>query len=235
MAQKQVATIDSASGAVLGVDLNQAARFQAAHRAQASIDALKGNGTFKRSTKPRVMVDGIDFAALGIETAEVFLLSSQDEAQALEEVRQQGRLTRAAIWLAAAERVSTEEQAKTLVEGFGEYLKAKGHARYKSDKTDFKAFVLAYLVDPKGLIQAFADLSYGEAMKEVRIIRDQNKPERKITANKGPRKPTEKAMQKMLSWLAGMDTKQLTRVYKAGITRAAVLRKKGEMFEAFAK
>jgi len=226
----------------------------------AALKAIKDHGevpgtvakdakSMKRSGKARVLVqDGKDFTKMGKEAATTFLSSEEEIKAAIAELNQQARVTRGTLWLAYAMEVSTEEQAETMCEAFGAELKARKYARATADAADFRAFVKAYLVSSGEVVGALAECkNQVEAFKAIRCIRD-NKPFKvdddgnvtyaKRTSGAGNiqrkvRTLGQKSFDKVIQQVARMNAKQLTRLFAAGKSRAAVLRKKGEVFEAF--
>lgn len=214
---------------IIGADLQQAAVLIASRKAAAK----KPSGA--KTGKGKVIVqDGVDFEALGVEIADLFLGSQDDYKAELKALQMQERVTRGMIWLAAAEKVSTPEQAKTLVDSFKAHCEAKGHKRAGPDASDFKAFIMAHMVSRDEVIGVLAESDdYHAAMKEIRAIRDTGKAERHGNTNRKQRAPNDRTMSKVMHYIGGMTVAQLTMIYKAGKSRAAVLRKSGEMFEAF--
>lgn len=208
---------------IIGLDLNAAQATIAARRVKA------------KSKAGRVIVkDGVDFEELGIQTADLFLDCEKDVADARRELEQQARVTRGTVWLAAASSCSDSDQIKTMVESFKARCEERGHKRAASDASDFKCFCLAYLKSKDEVIGVLADSpNYHDAMKELRSIKNDGVV--KARGAGGSATLSDKSFSKVIEQVARMNPEQLTKLHKAGVSRANVLRKKGEVFEAFAK
>lgn len=191
---------------------------------------------FKRSSKGKVIVhNGINFEELGKEAAELFLANEQEIAAARGELEQQARVSRGELWLAYAMQVSTDAEAQIMTQAFKAACVAKGHKRAASDASDFKTFCLAYLKSPTEVIGAMAESKgYHEAMAALRDIKNDGQTKSRKNQREGRNvKPNDKSMKKVIHYIGNMDVKQLTAVWKAGLSRAKALRKAGEVFEAF--
>lgn len=231
---KQVKAVEGEvipANAIVGYDLRNAA--------DQAEQAVMARQKFSRSGKTRIIQGGeVDFGALGADVADMVMGIESEAQQAIKEIRKQWRVSKGTAWLAAAMELpkasDPQEALTTLVDAFGLRMEAKGHKRAKVDKSEFRLFCLAYLVSPTEVFGVLEDHETdAEAMKELRAIRDTGKRPSDKAKTKSKRKPTDKQMSAIIAAVGGMDVKQLTMLYKAGKSRAAVLRKKGELFEAF--
>lgn len=213
---------DAVKAPVIGLDLTKAQGAIATKR--------KAMG---RNAKGKVIVqDGVDFEALGVQTAELFLGVEEDVKAARNELEREARITRGTVWLAAAQSASTPEQIATMVGSFKAHCESKGHKRAASDASDFKCFCLAYLKSQDEVIGVLAESpNYHEAMRELRMIKNDGIV--KARGAGGSAKLSDKSFDKVIAQVARMTPAQLTRLMAAGKARAKVLRKKGEVFEAF--
>lgn len=201
--------------------------------------AMMAREKFKKSGKTRIIQAGeVDFGALGADVADMVMGIESEAQQAIKEIRKQWRVSKGTAWLAAAMELPNASDPNaaltTLVDAFGLRMEAKGHKRAKVDKAEFRLFCLAYLVSPTEVIGVLDEHETDvEAMKELRSIRDTGKKRSTKDKKASMRKPTDKRMSDIIAAIGAMDAKQLTMMYKAGKARAAALRKKGELIEAF--
>lgn len=189
-----------------------------------------------RSKKGRIIAVGNrDFRAIGKETADLFLGCKADAKAARDEVNTTERVTIGMVWLAAAMSCDDGEQAQVIAEAFKEECERKGHKRAAADASEFKAFMMAYQVNGKAVIGAMKVApDYRSAMQNIRAIRDSNKPEaKKRKTGSGKRKPSDRTMDTVIEAIGRMDTAQLNKVWKAGLSRAKALRSAGQRFEMF--
>lgn len=205
----------------------------------AQADALIAAARMKKGTtkKGKVIVSGgIDFAALGQEAAEVFLGNEDDIKAARKELEQFARVSRGTIWLSYAMQATEPESIATMVSAFKEACEARGHKRAASDASDFKSFCLAYHKSADEVIGALAESdNYHESMKAIRAIKNDGKVDGRSKGNARKATLSDKSFRKVIEMVSRMNAKQLTGLHKAGVSRAVVLRKAGEVFEAFAK
>lgn len=214
--QLAVNNVEPAKPATLGVDLADAGQAAiAAHRAR--------NG----SRMSKVIVrNGVNFEELGKEIADIFLGNESDIKAARDALNQQARVSRAIIWLGAAEQVSNEDEAKTLCASFKESLEARGHKRAAADASDFKTFIIAYMKSPDEVVGAVADSpDYHAAMKELRAIKNDGERKASNNSNNGPRKPGAKTMEKIVEAISRMDAEQCEKLYAALRKRTTALDK----------
>lgn len=211
---------------IIGERLNQAEAAIAAARMK--------KGTTK---KGRIIVkDGVDFDALGREAAEMFLGNEAEIATARKELEQIARVSRGTLWLSYAMQTDGPESITTMVSAFKEACEARGHKRAASDASDFKAFCLAYHKSADEVLGVLAESeNYHSAMKELRAIKNEGKVDGRSKGNARKATLSDKSFRKVIEMVSRMNAKQLTALHKAGASRAAVLRKGGEVFEAFTK
>lgn len=213
---------------LIGLDL--------ARQALAKPENIATKRSAPRSKKGRVIAVGNrDFNAIGTETADLFLLCKADAKAARDEVNQTERVTIGMVWLAAAMQADDAEQAQVIAEAFKVECERKGHKRAKVDASEFKAFMMAYQKNGAAVIGALQDApDYRSAMQNIRAIRDAGKPEsEKRKGGSGKRKPSDRTMETVIEAIGRMDVVQLSKVWKAGLSRAKALRSQGEKFEMF--
>lgn len=215
---------------VIGTDLTKAASLVKVAKSKAS--------SSKRSTKGRVIVqNGVDFSALGKESAGMILGIDAEYKAALRELKLNAQQSRIVVYIMVAEQISTPEQILTVCEAYGSALEAGGMAGYKTRKSELKVFLSAWLVDNKKTLAICDAENEADALSMLRELRDSVKPKQgkgnKTKENGRNRKPNDASMTKVMKYIGNMDVEQLTMVYKAGMSRAKVLRAAGEKFEAF--
>ena len=217
---------EMAKAKIVGLNISMADQIKAN---AAAISAKRKNLT------PVVKVqDGIDFEKMGSDAADATLELNAEVKAERDNLNTLANLSRGELWLYFAQQVSNEEQASTLAKSFKAQMEARGHKRAASDASDFKTFVLATLKSPDEVLGVMASSpDYHQVMKDLRQIK--NDGQTKARGNNGtPRSLSDAGFAKVQASVARMTPKQLTALYKAGQSRAKVLRKAGKIFEAFA-
>lgn len=221
--QATVVEVIPASVPVLGIDL--------AKGSGAQIEAaMMAREKFKRSKKVRVIQAGeVDWSAEGARVAELVLGIEEEVNAAIKDIRHQQRVSKGTAWLSVAmelDKASNAQQAiTTIIEAYGAALEAKGSKRTKVEKSEFKLFLMAYLVSPTEVMGVLDEMeTTAEAMTELRAIRDTGKPSR-AQQEREPRKPGEKSMSKIIDMIGRMDSDQCARIIRIAQARFDALNK----------